>query len=103
MRFAHPEELANWPPTNFVDPELRGPEIYIILSIFCLMATAVIALRLYVRIFERKWVGIDDYMLVFAYFCMLGDVGVVLWGYHRFEWDRHMWDSYNLLNLVREY
>jgi hypothetical protein len=102
MRFAHPEDVLKWPDPNFINPEKRGPEIYVILSIFGLLASAAVFCRFYIRIFERKWVGADDYLLGIGYLAMLGDLGVILWGFNRFEWDRHMWDSYHVEYLVRE-
>lgn len=103
MRFAHPEEVANWPEPNLINPETRGPEIYIIYAIFAFAATAAVAMRFYIRVFERRWVGADDWMLGFAYLCMLGDMGTVLWGFNRFQWDRHFWDSYHVEYLVRTF
>jgi hypothetical protein len=102
MRFAHPEEVASWPAPNLIDPEVRGPQIYIVYAIFICFATCTVALRFYIRIFERRWVGADDYMLAFAYLCMCGDAGTVLWGYNSYEWDRHFWDSYHVDYLVRK-
>jgi hypothetical protein len=80
MRFSNPEFMAAWPAPNLVNPVLRGPELYIINSIFAFAATLCVGLRFYLRIFERRWFGLDDWLLAFAYICMLGDVAVVLWG-----------------------
>ena len=103
MRLAHPEQTADWPEPNLTDPETRGPEIYIIYAVFAAAATAAIALRFYVRLFERRWFGLDDYMLAFAYLCMLGDMGTVLWGFNHFQWDRHFWDAQHVEYLKRMY
>lgn len=103
MRFAHPDEVAKWPAPNLLNPETRGPEIYIICALFACIATATVGLRFYVRIFKRKWFGLDDYLLLFAFICMAGDMAVILWGYNRFEWDRHMWDSFHVEYLVRKF
>ena len=92
MRFSHPEKVAHWPAPNFVDPELRGPEIYVTLALFGLAASVAVGLRFYVRIFQRKYIGLDDFFLGLGYLCMLGDVGVILWGFNRFQWDRHFWE-----------
>ncbi|TID13469.1 hypothetical protein E6O75_ATG11385 [Venturia nashicola] len=92
MRFNHPELLATWPKPNFVDPVTRGPILYVINGIFFALATLTIAIRLYTRVFVRKWVGLDDYLIVFAWLCSAGDMATVFWGYHRLHWDRHIWD-----------
>lgn len=80
MRFTHPDLIATWPSPNLVDPELRGPELYIINSIFAFAASAAVILRLYVRVFVRRWVGLDDYLLAFAWLCGLGDLATVFYG-----------------------
>lgn len=103
MRFAHPDQVANWPAPNFVNPETRGPELYIIYAISAATGTLTLALRLYVRIFQRRWVGLDDYFLIIAWLAIMGDMAVVLWGFRRFNWDRHFWDSYHVEYLVRKW
>lgn len=69
MRFNHPELIPTWPKPNYVDPVTRGPLLYIINGIFFGLATITIIVRLYTRIFVRRWVGLDDYLITFAWVC----------------------------------
>jgi hypothetical protein len=50
----------SWPQPNYVNPVTRGPTLYIINSLFFFLATAAVFIRMYTRIFVRKWFGIDD-------------------------------------------
>jgi len=61
------QQLRQWPTPNYVDPERRGPELIVVNSIFLAFATVFIALRLYTRLFVRKWFGIDDIFILLAY------------------------------------
>jgi hypothetical protein len=67
MRFTHPELLANWPKPNYVNPETRGPALYYINSTFFGLATIAIAIRLYGRVFVRRWFGLDDTLVILAW------------------------------------
>ncbi|QDS76340.1 hypothetical protein FKW77_002789 [Venturia effusa] len=95
MRFNDPELVKHWPKPNFIDPETRGPAVYIINSTFFGLATLAISLRLYARIFVRKWFGLDDALIVVAWACIFtaGDMAAVFWGFSHYMWDRHMWDG----------
>jgi hypothetical protein len=66
MRFEHPELIATWPAPNLVDPEEYGPALYIINSIAFASAVIAVAIRLYIRLFRRKWLGLDDGLIVLA-------------------------------------
>jgi hypothetical protein len=67
MKFMHPEVVATWPKPNYVNPERRGPELYIVNTIFFTMATIAVLIRLYTRLFVRKWFGLDDWLILFAW------------------------------------
>jgi hypothetical protein len=71
MRFEHPELIATWPAPNYANPEERGPALYIINSIVLLLATIAVSIRLYVRLFVRKWLGPDDGFLLLALVSLL--------------------------------
>lgn len=70
MRFNRPELVAEWPKPNFIDPEVRGPALYIINGTFFGLATLAISIRIYARIFVRRWFGLDDALIVLAWACM---------------------------------
>jgi hypothetical protein len=67
MRAISAERFDSWPKANYINPATRGPTIYIINSIFFFMATAAVFLRMYTRIFVRKWFGIDDAAILTAW------------------------------------
>lgn len=67
MRFNRPELVAQWPKPNYIDPDVRGPALYIINSIFFCLATLAISTRLYARIFVRRWFGLDDTLIFLAW------------------------------------
>jgi hypothetical protein len=59
--------LSLWPPANFVDPETRGSELYVVTAVFLTIATLSLGARLYSRIWIRRYFGPDDGLLIFAY------------------------------------
>ena len=67
MQFKHPQVVATWPKPNLIDPVRRGPELYIVNSIFFSLTTLVLMIRLYTRIFVRRWVGLDDALIITAW------------------------------------
>ncbi|KAF2666252.1 hypothetical protein BT63DRAFT_53788 [Microthyrium microscopicum] len=93
MKFRHPEVMTKWPTPNFIDPVKRGPEIYFINSTFFFLATITVWIRLYTRAFIRRWFGADDVFILLAWIFGMADVATVFWGYDKFWWDRHMWDT----------
>jgi hypothetical protein len=62
-----PEVIASWPKPNYVNPQTRGPVVYIINGIFFSLATLTVGVRLYTRIFVRRWFGLDDFFIILAY------------------------------------
>lgn len=59
--------LLSWPLPNYVNPITRGSEAYAIGTIFFGFATVALAIRLYARLFIRKWFGLDDFLIVLAW------------------------------------
>jgi hypothetical protein len=105
----------SWPKPNYVDPVTRGPALYYVNGTFFALATIAVFLRLYTRIFVRKWFGIDDATILAAWVCAswtircrwltaqffgLTDMTTVFYAYRHFYWDRHMWDA-NPLSFTR--
>jgi hypothetical protein len=72
MRFENPEVIATWPAPNHVNPEERGPALYIIASIVFFLAVVAVFTRLCVRLFVRKWLGPDDALIFLALVSLLG-------------------------------
>ena len=59
--------LATFPNPNYVNPETHGPALTIVNSVFLGLATIAIVLRVYTRLFVRKWFGWDDAFIILAY------------------------------------
>lgn len=59
--------LFSFPKPNYVDPVTRGPALIIINAIFISLCTIVLFLRLYTRIFIKRWFGSDDVFIILAY------------------------------------
>jgi hypothetical protein len=58
--------LLSYPTPNYENPVTRGPELYILNSIFFAVMLFCVAVRLYSRVFIRRWFGWDDCFLVLA-------------------------------------
>jgi hypothetical protein len=67
MYLPAPEQLAAFPAPNYVNPVTRGHELTVVNSVFLALATVFLGLRIYTRLFVRKWFGIDDVCIVLAY------------------------------------
>jgi hypothetical protein len=65
-----PEVMASYPTPNYVDPVRRGPALYIFNSMFIFIMLVCVTLRLYTRIFIRKWFGLDDAFILCAVVCL---------------------------------
>ena len=84
--------FLSYPPANYDDPVTRGPELYIINSIFFAAMFLCVALRLYNRLCIRRWFGWDDLFIVLAVVGATGVTACVMLGTHNLGWDRHIWD-----------
>jgi hypothetical protein len=62
-----PSAVASWPTPNYINPETRGPELWIVSGIFFFVATVSVWTRLYSRCFIRHWFGLDDWLILVAY------------------------------------
>jgi hypothetical protein len=58
--------LISFPPPNYAHPVTRGPTLYIVNGILIGITIFVVLLRLYTRIFIKRWVGADDVFIVIA-------------------------------------
>jgi hypothetical protein len=81
-----------WPAPNYVNPAERGIGLLVICSLMAGIATIVICLRLYARLFHvysPKW---DDWCMVLAYFLLLGHAIFTLVCVYAFSGRVHVWD-----------
>ena len=100
--------IATWKP-NYDDPPTWGPIVFIINSIFLFFATIAVGIRLYTRIAIRRWLGVDDAFIVFAfvwhsatwtggldtYFNKVLNVGLISIVFNAilsYGWNRHIYD-----------
>ncbi|MBE7182582.1 MAG: hypothetical protein INR71_15485 [Terriglobus roseus] len=84
--------LLSFPPPNYEDPETHGDGLVIVNSIFIALVTICVALRLYTRLFIKRWFGIDDWFIILAWiFTMATDILVIV-ANQNYYWDRHIWD-----------
>ncbi|PVI02321.1 hypothetical protein DM02DRAFT_488688, partial [Periconia macrospinosa] len=92
MRNIPPEVILSWPNPNYIDPETRGNSSIIINLVFISLAVITVLLRLYTRIFIKRWFGNDDFLIVLALIFTIGLTIVVMLANKRLGWDRHIYD-----------
>jgi hypothetical protein len=59
--------FATWPAPNYVNPTKRGAELYVVDAIFLALTTITIGIRLYARLWIRRWFGLDDLCICLAW------------------------------------
>lgn len=59
--------LFTWPAPNYVNPDTRGPALLVVNAVFITLCTITLFLRLYTRIFIKRWFGSDDVFIILAY------------------------------------
>lgn len=84
--------LLTWPTPNYVNPDVRGPELLIITYVFFPLAVLMVAVRVFTRLHVSNAFGVDDVFLLIAIIpsgaiAVLTCLSVTHWG-----WDRHIWD-----------
>ena len=67
MRTIPPEVIASWPAPNYINPQTRGNALVIINSVLISIVFVVICLRLYVRLYIKRWFGSDDALILLAF------------------------------------
>ncbi|KAF2668637.1 hypothetical protein BT63DRAFT_456279 [Microthyrium microscopicum] len=85
--------IANWPKPNYDNPVTRSHfELWFLPGIFLFAATTCVFARLWVRVYVRRWFGVDDLCILIAFLCTVGVSALVGIGNSREGWDRHIWD-----------
>lgn len=100
----------SWPQPNYTNPETRGPALIIVNAVFISLCTITLFLRLYTRIFIKRWFGSDDVFIILAYVrppvnpdgcrrthrpLQISTVGLttnVIIAHEHYFWSRHVWD-----------
>lgn len=70
MRLPPFEVLLSWPTPNYVNPVTRGHALVVVNSVFLSIVIITVGLRLYTRIFIRRWFGLDDIFILIALVCI---------------------------------
>ena len=70
MRLNDPSRILTWPKANYTNPVTRGPDFYIVTGVFLGLATSMVGLRLYARLYIRKWSGYDDLLMGIGFVCV---------------------------------
>ena len=92
MRYVPPEVLLSFPSPNYDNPVTRGNALVIVNSIFISLAVITVCMRMYTRLFLKRWFGIDDVFILLALLFTLGLTAVVLLANKNYGWDRHVYD-----------
>jgi len=88
MPLVSPEVIAQWPKPNYDNPVSRGPDLYVINSVFIVVAGTLVVLRIYTRVFVTHFFGWDDgFIIAGLIFAIILTIGVDL-GFSRYGWDR---------------
>lgn len=66
MRSIPPNVILSWPTPNYTNPTTRGNALLIVNVAFISIAITVVGLRLYTRIWIKRWFGTDDAFIVLA-------------------------------------
>jgi hypothetical protein len=66
MRLPPTDVLLKWPIPNYEDPVTRGPGLAIVNYVLISITIIFVALRLYTRIFIKRWFGLDDVFIIVA-------------------------------------
>ncbi|OJD11037.1 hypothetical protein ACJ73_09626 [Blastomyces percursus] len=92
MFYVPPEIRATWPAPNYENPETRGPGLIIIVLLFHIIGTIMVALRCYTRTRITFSFGVDDVWILLTMIPSTGLAACVLTANINYGWDRHIWD-----------
>lgn len=67
MKLPPTSVLKTWPKPNYVNPETRGNALIVFNSVFLVLMTIILGLRLYSRLIMKRWFGWDDFFIICAY------------------------------------
>lgn len=66
MREIPLDVFLSFPLPNYKNPPTRGPALTIVNAILIALVIIAVLLRLYTRLFIKRWFGSDDVFIVFA-------------------------------------
>jgi hypothetical protein len=84
--------LLSFPNPNYTDPVTHGASLVIVNCVFISLVTIFVALRLYTRLYLKRWFGIDDWCIILSWIFTVGLTTVVILANQKYYWNRHVWD-----------
>ncbi|KAF2876943.1 hypothetical protein BDV95DRAFT_601355 [Massariosphaeria phaeospora] len=92
MRYIPFEVLRTWPVPDYENPVTRGNALVIVNSIFITLVIIVVGLRLHIRLFVKRQLGVDDAFIGLALISAICLTTIVLLANQSYGWDRHVYD-----------
>ncbi|KAI1121107.1 hypothetical protein F5Y10DRAFT_109334 [Nemania abortiva] len=92
MKIPPIEVVASWPKPNYINPESRASAGEIVGSIFLVLVTIILAIRLYSRKRLTNGFGLDDTLICLAYVPATAFTITGIITQESLEWGRHIWD-----------
>jgi hypothetical protein len=69
MHVVHFDVPATRPTPNYTNPDTHDVGFFILSPLLLAVATLCVGVRLYGRIFVRRWFGMDDFLIAIAWVC----------------------------------
>lgn len=66
MRLPPVDVILSWPTPNYENPKTRGPALAIVNYTLAAVTIITVLLRLYTRVFIKRWFGLDDVFIILA-------------------------------------
>ncbi|KAI6092661.1 integral membrane protein [Hypoxylon rubiginosum] len=82
----------SWPAPNYSNPESRGHAGLIVGVILIVLVTITLAIRLYARKWLTRGFGVDDILILAAYWPTTAFTIIGVVADERLHWNRHTWD-----------
>ncbi|KAK7627773.1 hypothetical protein BKA81DRAFT_303147, partial [Phyllosticta paracitricarpa] len=86
------DEIVKWPKPNYTNPSTRGDGIVVVNAVLAAISLTMLALRIYSRVFLKRWFGSDDVYMIMAFVLAVGLSTTIILAFQRFYWNRHIWD-----------
>ncbi|MCJ1241535.1 hypothetical protein MMC14_009540, partial [Varicellaria rhodocarpa] len=58
--------MASWPTPNYVNPETRGPAVFVVNIMLMIVVLVVVGIRFYTRLRVTRTFGPDDVLIAAA-------------------------------------
>ncbi|KAK5095992.1 hypothetical protein LTS08_007874 [Lithohypha guttulata] len=84
--------MATWPQPNYIDPETRGPALFVVSILLIILGAIIISIRTYTRLRITRAFGLDDGLAILAYLLTVALTILVVIGNKVYYSGRHVWD-----------